>query len=72
MQSQGRRDGFAVRLDGGSIIVQFAQADGQIVEAARDSRKVRAIVQRERVVLERKGKSAADQHGLLALMWRVR
>ena len=49
-------DGTAVRLEGSSIIVQFVQADDQILEAKRDSMKVRSLVQRDRVVLERKGK----------------
>ena len=61
-------DGTAVRLEGSSIIVQFVQADDQILEAKRDSMKVRSLVQRDRVVLERKGKCAADQLGLLALI----
>ena len=61
-------DGTAVRLEGSSIIVQFVQADDQILEAKRDSMKVRSLVQRDRVVLERKGKRAADQLGLLALL----
>ena len=61
-------DGTAVRLEGSSIIVQFVQADDQILEAKRDSMKVRSLVQHDRVVLERKGKRAADQIGTIAVL----